>query len=94
MKTANVNEAKRLLDAMSKRLAKVLESKMLLEIQRSPSGRIIGIKLQTENATQKLLLREPYQADDNTGEQSSNIHADVQSEGGIEEDDYKSGRLT
>lgn len=56
-KTAKLNEVTRMLNAMTSRMGKVLERKMLLELKSSPSGRIIRIRVQgqSRNGKKKIL---------------------------------------
>lgn len=56
-KTAKLNEVTRMLDAMTSRMGKVLERKMLLELKSSPPGRIIRIRLhgQSRNGKKNIL---------------------------------------
>lgn len=56
-KTAKLNEVTRMLNAMTSRMGKVLERKMLLELKSSPPGRIIRIRVQgqSRNGKKKIL---------------------------------------
>lgn len=71
-RTAKVREVRRVFNAMTSRLQKVLERKMLNELRKSTPGRIIGIRLKPQSDANRLLT-DKSEAQDVEEESTENV---------------------